>query len=288
MSGRRRLTLLIVLSLAAIAAGSAQAITVKSYSTYLGEVRTTLGQWHGAIEGWRGHHFMLAPDSSNTANATALQSLLNQWWGGLENEHGGHFLLEPTAAATDSVFDLHALLNQWQNAIDGWRGAHFILEPPGPYTAGTTPTKTGSFTLKPKKPTVEVKERVEYEIGWKVPKPNNWHDLKTIDLRVCADHRLLLVRWTELDNTIFLQDGRTVAARRGRAMTRPSRSRPRRSSWESSSVTGNGETGRKVTLVIDLAFKQRAEGTECELQLAAADDLGNRDPFKRAGKIRIG
>ncbi len=287
MSSRRRLTLLIAVSLAAIAAGSAQALTVKSYSTYLGEVRTTLGQWHGAIEGWRGHHFMITPDSSNTADAAALQSLLNQWWGGLEHEHGGHILLEPTAAATDSVFDLHSLLNQWQNAIEAWRGGHIILEPPGPYTFASTPKKTGSFTLKPKAPTVAVGERADYEIGWKVPKPNNWHDLKTIDFRVCEDKRLLLVRWDELENTLFLQDGRTVAA--GEVGEDKTLQVPTAElELGSSSVTGNGETGRKVKLVLDLTFKRRAAGTECDLMLAAADDLGNRDPYKRAGTIRIG
>jgi hypothetical protein len=287
VSGRRRLAISFVLGLVVIAAGSAQAFTVKSYSTYLGEVRTMLGQWHPAIENFRGHHFMIAPDSSNTANAAALQSLLNQWYGGLENEHGSHFLLPPTTDATDSVFDLHSLLNQWQNAIEAWKGVHFILEPPGPYTASTTPTKTGSFSLQPRTPTVEVGERADYEIRWKVPNPNNWHDLKTIDLQVCGDHRLLLVRWTELENTLYIRDGRTVAA--GQVGDDKTIQIPTAEvELESSSVTGNGETGRKVTLVIDLTFKQRAAGTECGLLLAAADDLGNRDPFRAAGKIRIG
>jgi hypothetical protein len=269
-----------------IAVGSAQALTVKSYSTYLGEVRTRLAQWQPAIDQFRGHHILLVPNASNTADAAALQSLLNQWWGALEQERGFHFLLAPFADRTDSTEDLHALLNQWQNAIEAWRGSHFILEPPSPYAVESAPTKTGTFTLKPKTPTVEVGERVDYEIGWKVPKPNNWHDLKTIDLQVCGDHRLLLVRWTELENTLYIRDGRTVAA--GEVGDDKTIQIPTAEvELESSSVTGNGETGRKVTLVIDLTFKQRAAGTECGLLLRAADDLGNRDPFKVAGKIRI-
>jgi len=285
VSGRRRVTLLIVLSLAAIAAGSAQALTVKSYSTYLGEVRATLGQWEGAIESWRGLNFLITPDATNTGSASQLQSLLTQWEAAIENQRGQNFLASPTADATDSVFDLHSLLNQWQNAIEAWRGSHFINEPPGPYSSGT-PTKTGSFSLKPKAPTVEVGERADYEIGWKVPKPNNWHDLKTIDFRVCGGNGLLLVRWDELENTLWMRDGRTVAAGEigsDRTIQIPTAELE----LGSSSVTGNGETGRKVKLVLDLTFKRRATGTDCKLMLAADDDLGNRDPFKSAGKIRI-
>ena len=278
--------LLIVLGLAVIAAGSAKALTVKGYSTYLGEVRTTLGQWEGAIENWRGSNFLITPDTTNTASASQLQSLLTQWEAAIESQRGLNFLASPTADATDSVFDLHQLLNQWQNAIENWRGSHFIVEPPGPYTLATTPTKTGSFSLKPKSPTVEVGERAEYEIGWKVPNPNNWHDLKTIDFRVCGGNGLLLIRWDELDNTLWMRDARTVAA--GEVGEDKTLQVPTAElELGSSSVTGNGETGRRVTLVLDLAFKRRAAGVECNLMLAAADDLGNRDPFKRAGEIRI-
>jgi hypothetical protein len=285
VSGRRRLTLLILLSLAAIAAGSAQALTVKSYSTYLGEVRTALGQWEGAIESWRGSNFLITPDGTNTGSASQLQALLGQWEAAIENQRGQNFLASPTADATDSVFDLHSLLNQWQNAIEAWRGSHFIVEPPGPYSFGT-PTKTGSFSLKPKTPTVEVGERADYEIGWKVPKPNNWHDLKTIDFRVCDGKSLLRVRWNELENTLWMRDARTVAA--GEVGEDKTLQVPTAElQLGSSSVTGNGETGRRVTIVLDLAFKRRAAGVECDLMLAAADDLGNRDPSKRAGRIRV-
>ncbi len=268
-------------------AETADALTYKSYSTYLAQVRPVLAQWHPALENFRGHHFLTAPDASNTAGAPQLQALLNQWWGGLENEHGSHFLTQPTVAATDSTADLHALLNQWQNAMEAWRGSHFLLEPPGALTVALT--KTGNFSLKPNTPTVAVGERANYEIGWKVPQPNNWHDLKTIDFRVCSHDTVLLVRWRELENTLALLNPKNGHALDiGEIGSRGSISSPAaKLNLRSSSVAGNGETGRKVTLSLDLAFQRPAEGVECDLMLAAADDLGNRDPFKLAGKIRI-
>lgn len=278
-----------ITSFAALAGSSSgvTSLTYKSYPTYLAEVRPVLGQWYPALEDFRGHHFLTAPDASNTANAAQLQVLLNQWYGGLENEHVSHFLNPPTVAATDSTADLHALLNQWQNAMEAWKGNHFLVEPPAALTFG--PTKTGSFSLKPNTPTVAVGERADYAIGWKVPQPNNWHDLKTIDFRVCSADTVLLVRWQELGNTLSLLNPKNGHALDIGEIGSPGRlsSPAAKLNLRSSSVAGNGETGRKVELSLDLAFQRPAEGVECDLMLAAADDLGNRDPFKLAGKIQI-
>ncbi len=42
-----------------------------------------------------------------------------------------------------------------------------------------------------------------------------------------------------------------------------------------------------VELGLNVAFRAPAAGVECDLSLAATDDLGRKDPFKRAGKISV-
>jgi hypothetical protein len=294
VSGRRSsaVSILVVIAAFVALAGSsrgATTLTYKSYPTYLGDVRPVLGQWQPALDNFRGHHILLAPDASNTADATHLQGLLNQWYGPLEAEHQSHFLLPPTLEAIDTTPELHSLLNQWQNALENWGGFHYLLEPPGPLTFGT-PTKTGSFKLKPRTPDVGTGERSDYEIAWTVPQPNNWHDLKTIDLRVCRHDTLLIVRWQELTNTLSLLNPKNgheldsgVVGSRGRLQSPAAKL-----FLGSSSVEAKGPAARKVRLGLDLAFQRSAAGVQCDLSLAAADDLGIRDPFKLAGKISIG
>lgn len=122
-----------------------------------------------------------------------------------------------------------------------------------------------------------------------MPRPNNWHDLKTIDMRVCRKDSLLWVRWTELGNTLSLLDpnnGRTLASGQAGAAGRLN-SPAVQLSLAKSSVGGNGETGREVTLSLALEFKPPAEGSDCDVELAAKDDLGSSDKFKRAGSLEI-
>ncbi|MGH2838844.1 MAG: hypothetical protein ACRDJY_10945 [Thermoleophilaceae bacterium] len=159
--------------------------------------------------------------------------LLRQWWGGLEARRGTHFLTEPTGSNTHSTGELHQLLNQWQNALEAWRGTHFLVEPPAPLTIGSLPTKTGAFGLSPKRADVTVGDRFAYEIEWTVPRPNNWHDLRTIDLRVCGKGGVLWVRWTKLKNTLSLLNpstGKVVARQVRPGALAPTRRR--RLVWE--------------------------------------------------------
>ena len=50
---------------------------------------------------------------------------------------------------------------------------------------------------------------------------------------------------------------------------------------------GSGLTGTSVTLTLALAFKSTMAGHVCEVEAAAADDLGHNEAFKKAGKVRI-
>jgi hypothetical protein len=293
-SQTRLRTTVVVLLLVALAAtlvvwpSTARALTAKSYSVYLGETRPVLRQWWQGLENWQGTHFLVEPVASNTENASEVQQLLHQWWDGLEARRGSHFLNEPVGSNIDSAPELHQLLNQWQNAIEAWRGSHFLQEPPSPFSSFTV-TKTGSFGLTPKRAAVRPGRRFSYEVRWTVPRPNNWHDLRTIDLRVCRSGAVVWIRWRELTNTLSLLSsrGRRVIARGEVGASRVLRSPTVLLSLADSSTTGSGETGRRVTLELALRFRARMRGRECGVQLAARDDLGNRDGFERAGRIRI-
>jgi hypothetical protein len=265
----------------------AEALTSKSYSVYLGETRPVLRQWWQGIESWQGSHFMVEPVASNTENAAEVQQLLHQWWDGLEARRGSHFLNEPVGSNIDTATELHQLLNQWQNGIEAWRGSHFLQEPPSPFSNFTV-TKTGTFGLTPKRAAVRTRQLFGYEVRWTVPRPNNWHDLRTIDLRVCSKGPLVWIRWRELTNTLSLLNARGRVIARGPAgVTRVLRSSTVLLFLRVSSPTGNGETGRRVRLHLGLRFRGRMRGRKCGVQLAASDDLGNRDPFERAGRITI-
>jgi hypothetical protein len=268
----------------------AEAVVSKSYSTYLNEARPVAHQWWGGLESWQGGHFLIEPLASNTENATEVDQLLHQWWGALEARRGGHFLFEPVGSNTDSTAELHQILNQWQNALEAWRGSHFLLEPPSPFSSSLTPSKeTGTFELTPRRATVLVGHRFGYEIEWTVPRPNNWHDLRTIDLRVCGKGGVLWVRWTELKNTLSLLNPRTgrVVAKGPIGARRRLRSRNVVLALGASSITGSGETGRRVTLDLALTFRRWTVGRNCGVRLAAKDDLGHRDGFERAGKVKL-
>jgi hypothetical protein len=291
VSARRSLTrhlpaLATVVLLAAAATADA---ATKSYSTYLGEMRPVVHQWWQGLENWQGVHFLTEPLASNTENAAEVNQLLRQWWDGLEARRGTHFLSEPVGSNTDATGELHQLLNQWQNALEAWRGTHFLQEPPSPLTISSISTKTGEFGLTPTRAEVMAGDRFSYQIGWKVPRPNNWHDLRTIDLRVCGKGGVLWVRWTELGNTLSLLNpttGRVIA--KGPVGERRRLKSPNAVlALGASSVTGSGETGRSMTLELALTFRPPTEGVECGVKLAAKDDLGNRDGFKRAGRIEI-
>ena len=173
--------------------------------------------------------------------------------------------------------------------MEQWRGIHFLREPPSPFLAGSTPTKTGVFGLTPKRAAVLAGRQFSYEIAWRVPRPNNWHDLRTIDMRVCGKGGLLWLRWTELKNTVSLLNPRTgrVIAKGRVGASRRLKTRNAILALGKSSIAASGETGRSMSLKLALTFRAPSAGRECRLSLAAKDDLGNRDGFERAGRLGI-
>ena len=278
----------VLLGVALIAAAeSVHAVTVKSYSTYLGETRPVLHQWWNALEGSFAQHFLTEPLASNTENPAEMQQLLHQWWNGLEAKRGFHFLTEPLSSNTDTTIELHNVLNQWQNAIESWFGYHLLLEPPSPY-ANATKT-AGDFDLSPRKASVDAGDAVHFGIDWTVPAPNNWHDLSSIEMQICKKEPLLWIRWDELTNSLTLLDSLGVPAATGVIGASGTLENEMVSvSLAGSSTVGSGPTGPSVLLNLLVEFKPAGNGRSCDVALAGSDDLGHVDDFKHAGKIGIG
>ena len=263
-----------------------------TYVQYLGEVRPVLQQWWGGLESWRGGHFLLEPNATNTANATELTALLRQWWFGLEHFLGGHFLLEPVVTGIDSSSELAQLLGQWQNALEARRGVHFLLEPPVPFTLVPVVTKVGKFHVTPKHATVVPGELLTYTLVWTVPNRRVWRDLDAVDLRICGDDGgvpALWVRWDELTDTFRIFDA--ALGDFGPPATPGSGVELQTADatlfLAGTSAEGSGLTGTTVTLELALAFKSRMAGRVCEVEAAATDDLGHDDDFTKAGKVRV-
>jgi hypothetical protein len=266
---------------------SAPHAAITTYSGYLADVQPTLDQWWNALESWQGHHFLLAPLPANTDTGSEMAALLGQWWSALEAKRGFHFLLQPTLGAIDTKAELYQVLSQWQNALEAWRGFHFLLEPPAPPTI----SKTGTFRLTPRHAAVQVGESFTFELVWTVPDRRGWRDLDTIDIRICGDENpVLSVRWDELSNTFSVFDGEagqfSTPAVPGSNTTLQGDGAVLL--LADSAAEGSGPEGTSVTLTLSLVMTPAAAGRSCAVEAAATDDLGNEEPFKRAGKIDVG
>ena len=151
---------------------------------------------------------------------------------------------------------------------------------------------TGKFELSPKRDAVAVGERVRYALIWTVPEPRVWRELDTLYVRICGDDGtapVLLVQWDELSNTFSVLD--TATGEFGPPATPGSPGQLETDGatlfLSETAVQGSGPTGRSVTLTLALEFKASAAGRACDVDVAATDDLGHFDEFKKAGKVHI-
>jgi photosystem II stability/assembly factor-like uncharacterized protein len=149
---------------------------------------------------------------------------------------------------------------------------------------------TGTFELQPIEATVDVDAQSRYELTWTVPPPRNWHDLKTVDLRVRdARDYALWVRFFETTNTVALYDpatgrfgARTPLGVDGRVETPTAVLH-----LKESAVIGSGPTGPSVTLALAVSFKAAASGQNYIVEAAATADNGDHDRFVKAGILSV-
>lgn len=163
-----------------------------------------------------------------------------------------------------------------------------------PETACSFPASggTGKFELSPKRDTAAVGELLTYALTWTVPKPRVWRELDTLYFRVCGDDEtapVLWVRWDELSNTFSVFDAAAGEFGPPASPGSPSQLETDGATLflSGTAVQGSGPTGRSVTLTLALEFKASVAGRTCDVDVAATDDLGHFDEFKKAGKIRI-
>jgi hypothetical protein len=137
-----------------------------------------------------------------------------------------------------------------------------------------------------------------------VPPDQNWHDLKTLDLRVVErdnddkgrnghdDELLFWVRWSEVANTFQLVSPKTGQPH-GQAFPAGSNHVLETEDVvldvKNSSSQGSGPTGQEVTLHLALTFHEKSERDEpFTIEVTAADDHGQTQPFLALGSVAVG
>ena len=149
---------------------------------------------------------------------------------------------------------------------------------------------TGSFELTPNDLEVAVHEQALYTFTWAVPEPLNWHDLKSIELRIHDDiETILWLRFDEATNTLSLVDENTGRSKKSFAPGSQNRLQTPEATLylADSSVVGSGPTGPNVTLKLPLSFKPSAAGRTFKVEVRASDDEGNEPDFEQAGTLSI-
>jgi CSLREA domain-containing protein len=147
----------------------------------------------------------------------------------------------------------------------------------------------GTFALNPRNAVVKPGERLASAFTW--TSPGNWHDLATLDLRVCgASDSLIWVRWDEKPNTFGLVDqtGKRTGPQVGPGSATTLETAGAILHLAQTTAVGSGPTGPSVTLTLSLSFKPAAAGRTCDVEVLGADDQGAVQGFERAGTLRVG
>ena len=163
---------------------------------------------------------------------------------------------------------------------------------------------TGIPVLEPANATVKKGKPFDLSYLWRVPPDENWHDLKTLDLRVVErdkddkgrNHRhddevIFWVRWSEATNTFQLIDPKNGHAS-GPAFPAGSNhvleTEDVALDVKHSSSVGSGPTGQEVTLHLALTFHEKTKKDEVfTIEVTAVDDSGQTQPFLALGSVAV-
>jgi hypothetical protein len=149
---------------------------------------------------------------------------------------------------------------------------------------------TGSFELTPNDVDVAVHEQVLYTFTWTVPEPLNWHDLKSIELRIRDDvETILRLKFDEASNTFRLFNEATGKFGPAFPAGHPNRLQTSQATFylAGASIIGSDPTGPSVTLQLPLSFKPSAAGHTFNVEVRASDDEGNEPNFEQAGTLTV-
>jgi hypothetical protein len=156
--------------------------------------------------------------------------------------------------------------------------------------------EVGHFELAPVAAIVRVREPLNYELTWTVPEPLTWHDLQALQVRIRGNAGTVLwLRWDEASNTFAVFNEETGEFGHAVRAGSPRRLETRHATLDVAqssvaaveSVLGSGATSPSILLKLALSFKPSAIGGPYRVEVAAANDLGNEDPFMQAGTLTV-
>lgn len=151
----------------------------------------------------------------------------------------------------------------------------------------------GVAVVEPDNAAVRKHQTLDLEYLWRVPEPQNWHSLQFLELRVREENEALIwLRWNEADNTFQLINPRTGSPK-GHAFVAGSNNvlgtEDASLDVKNSSSVGSGPTGPEVTLNLALKFFEKsARRKPFVVEVAAADDNNQTQPFLAIGTISVG
>jgi len=154
----------------------------------------------------------------------------------------------------------------------------------------------GDFEVEPPNAVAGVNELFSYPLMWTVPEPLNWHDLKTLELRIRDGATTILhLRYEEEGNLVSVYN--ESAGKFGKAS--PVGSNKKLQTQYATldlgetivgpvnNAIGFGPNSPTIRLNLALRFKPSAAGRVYSVEAAATDDLGNVDPFAVAGSLTV-
>jgi len=150
----------------------------------------------------------------------------------------------------------------------------------------------GIAILDPDNATFKKQETFHLDYFWRVPPGENWHDIKTLDLRVRdAGDTLIWFRWTEGADTFQLINPQTGQPQ-GPAVFAGSNNVLKTNDVEldakESSSQGSGPTGSEVTLHLALTFnKKSGPHSSFTIEVNAVNDSGQTQSFVSLGTVTV-
>jgi hypothetical protein len=164
----------------------------------------------------------------------------------------------------------------------------------------------GIAVLDPEAATVRKGRPLNLSYLWRVPEPEPWRTLDTLDLRVVEprlghgkDHGhndreknvIFWVRWSEATDTFELVDpetGHEYGPRFPAGSAHVLKTKDVRLDVRRSTSQGSGPTGQEVTLHLVLILDKHSKRDKAfTVEVTAKDDFGTTQPFLAVGSIAV-
>lgn len=138
--------------------------------------------------------------------------------------------------------------------------------------------------------TVQVDQAVPILFLWEVPPPLTWQSLQSLEVRLRGNSGVLfLVRWDQANDTFSLIDpstGQVVASGRAGGSGRLE-NQFAALDLGGTEVETSGATGTVVALLLNLRFKQAADGQSIQVEQRATSDQGEVQGFATVGTLTV-